>query len=473
MRRILTFSLTLLAAGLCLAGNDDPVVMHINGKPVTRAEFEYSYNKNNADGVIDKKSVDEYVPLFIDYKLKVEAAEDARLDTLPSFKREFASYRDQQIRSAFVDSTDIEAMAHNIYTEAQQRIDGNGGMVKVAHILVLLPQNSDEGMKKVTKAKADSIYKVLEKGKDFAAVAQECSQDPGSAANGGELPWIIKGQVVKAFQDKAWAMKDGEISEPVETPYGWHIIKKIGARNFFDYDSQRKSILRFIDARGGREQIINSKLDTLAKQQNTTIGQILKDKEKELEAKDPNLKYLIQEYHDGLLFYEIANRTVWDKARKDSAGQDAWFEKNRARYTWNEPRFKGIAYYARKKEDIQNVKDSLKGIPFNEWEDVLVKKFNNDSILRLQVEKGIFTEGMNALVDKMVFGKDTTAAPVKDYPFSGVYGKKLTEPEETDDVREQVISDYQDELEKRWVEALRKRYKVSIDNKVLATVNKH
>ena len=115
----------------------------------------------------------------------------------------------------------------------------------------------------------------------------------------------------------------------------------------------------------------------------------------------------------------------------------------------------------------------MKDKPFDVWAEVLRTTFNNDSVLRIRAEKGIFKEGMNALVDSLVFGKDTTAAPVKDFPYTDVYGKKLTAPEDVDDVRQQVISDYQDSLEKQWVEGLRKRYKVVVDEKVLATVNKH
>ena len=105
----------LLCGGMAYAQQDDPVVMKINGMPILRSEFEYSYNKNNSDDVIDKKTVDEYVDLFINYKLKVAAAYDAKLDTLGSFKKEFATYRDQEVRPAFVDSTDIMAEAHAIY----------------------------------------------------------------------------------------------------------------------------------------------------------------------------------------------------------------------------------------------------------------------------------------------------------------------------------------------------------------------
>ena len=85
-----------------IAQSADPVVMKINGKDVTRSEFEYNFNKNNTDGVIDKKSVEEYAELFINYKLKVEAALDAKFDTLSSYQQEFRSYRDQQIRPLLV-----------------------------------------------------------------------------------------------------------------------------------------------------------------------------------------------------------------------------------------------------------------------------------------------------------------------------------------------------------------------------------
>lgn len=108
MKHIVLTGLLSLAGIIVLAQQNDPVVMHINGHPVTRSEFEYSYNKNNSEGVIDKKSVADYVPLFVAYRLKVEAAMDARLDTTQSFQREFASYRDQQIRPAMITDADVE-----------------------------------------------------------------------------------------------------------------------------------------------------------------------------------------------------------------------------------------------------------------------------------------------------------------------------------------------------------------------------
>ena len=231
--------------------------------------------------------------------------------------------------------------------------------------------------------------------------------------------------------------------------------------------------MNYINQRGLKENIIDEKLDSLAKAQHTTPDKILEAKRIEMEAQDPSLKYLIQEYHDGLLVYEISNRQVWEKAQKDSIGQENFFRKHKKNYKWEEPRFKGMAYCTRQAEDIANVQKAVKGKPFEQWANILRSTFNADSVLRIRVEEGIFSKGNNALVDKQIFGKDTVATPLKDFPYTAVYGKKLNAPESVDDVRQQVISDYQEVLEKQWVDALRQRYHVEIDEKVLQTVNKH
>ncbi len=463
----------LLCGNIVFAQVDDPVVMKINGQPVSRSEFEYSFNKNNSEGVIDKKSVDEYVDLFVNYKLKVEAAKEARLDTLKSFLNEFAGYRDQQIRPAMITDADIEAEARRIYEETRSRIDGNGGMTKPAHILVMVKQKADEAQQKAAKERIDSIYNALQNGADFAELAKKCSDDKGTAANGGELQWIAKGMTLKEFEDAAWALEKGQMSKPVLSPAGWHIILLKDKGNFFDYDSQRADIVRYIEQRGLREKIIDNKLDSIGKAQNTTAEKVLEAKRLELEANDSDLRNLIKEYYDGLLLYEISNRTVWEKAAADEAGLVAYFKKNKKNYKWDAPRFKGIAYHVKDQADVKAVKDAVKGLPFDQWADKLRKTFNNDSILRIRVEKGIFKQGDNALVDREVFGVDTIAKGLKDYPIDAVYGQKLKAPKEMTDVKAQVLADYQDALEKEWVEGLRRKYAVEIDEEVLKTVNKH
>ena len=137
MMRQLTIALSLFAvitSQQTLAQTTDPVVMTVAGVPVSRSEFEYSYNKNNGEGVIDKLSVDEYVTLFINYKLKVAAALDAKLDTLSSFRQEYQMYRDQQVRPTMVTDAEVFDQARQMYERTQAMI-GSKGLVRPAHKL--------------------------------------------------------------------------------------------------------------------------------------------------------------------------------------------------------------------------------------------------------------------------------------------------------------------------------------------------
>ena len=464
----------LLAAGAATA-QDDPTVMTINGQPVSRSEFEYSYNKNNAEGVIDKKTVEEYVDLFINYKLKVAAAIDAKLDTLTSFKKEFAQYRDQQVRPSFVTDADVEAEAHRIYDNTKLAI-GPRGLVRPAHIFLYLGQKATPEEQQKAKERIDSVYNALKGGADFAEMAKRVSQDPGSAANGGLLPWIGPNQTLKEFEDKAYALKDGEMSEPFLSPAGYHIILMKGHKQLEPYDTLRTSIMRFIEQRNIRERIARARIDTIAARSGgkLTRDDVLEQRADSLMALDSDLKNLIREYHDGLLLYEISNRTVWDKAARDSAGLDAFFRKNKKKYAWAEPRYKGMAYHVKVASDVKAVRDCVKDLPFGEWAEALRTTFNSDSVLRIRVEKGIFKKGDNALIDREVFKKDTVVAPMKDYPIDAVYGKLLKKgPEDYTDVMGLVTADYQDFLEKEWVAGLRRKYAVEVNKDVLATVNNH
>ena len=374
---------SILCAFAITAGaqTSDPVVMTINGQNVTRSEFEYSYNKNNGDEVIEKTTVEQYVPLFVNYKLKVAAALDARLDTLTSFKQEFAKYRDQQVRPTIVTSEDVENEARKIYDDRQKMI-GDKGLIRPAHILIRLAQKASSAAQDSAKARIDSIYACLRSGADFADLATRLSQDPGSAKRGGLLPWICIGQTLKEFEDVAFSLNKGEMSEPFLSPVGYHIVKMTDRKQLEPYDSLRANIITFIEKRNLRDAIAQRKVSEMVKSSNgqLTAAEIMQQRADSLAKVDEAMKYLIQEYHDGLLLFEVSNREVWEKAAADSVGQMKWYKK-----------------YRKKR-----------------------------------------------------------------------YGKKKYE-----EVKATVTADWQDELEKRWVDALRKRYDVVIYDEVLKTVNKH
>ena len=456
-----------------VAAQDDPVIMTVNGQPVPRSEFEYSFNKNNSEGVIDKKSVEEYVDLFINYKLKVFAALDARYDTLSSYQQEFAQYRDQQVMPMLVTDEDMEAEAHKIYDQTVEHI-GPDGLIKTAHILIKAGQQAPQAEWDAAKVRADSVYAALKAGADFAELAKSVSQDPGSARQGGELPFIQHGQLVKEYEDAAFALQPGELSPVVKSSFGYHVILMKERKMLEPFEEHHDAILRFMEQRYIREQIAQQKVDELVKESGITQQQYMEQKALELSQNDSELRYLIQEYHDGLLLYEISNDLVWEKAAKDEEGLKNYFNKHKANYAWDEPRFKGMAYHVKTKADVKNVKNCVKKLPFDQWAEALRTTFNGDSVIRIRVEKGIFKKGDNAYIDKTVFKKDTVVTPLKDYPIDAHYGKILKKgPEDYTDVRGLVVADYQEALEKDWVADLRRRYSFQVNQDVLKTVNNH
>ena len=469
MKKIVSMVALLLSAGMAMAQANDPVIMTVNGKPVLKSEFEYSYNKNNSEGVIDKKTVREYVDLFINYKLKVEAALDAKLDTMKSFQDEFKMYRDQQIRPSFVTDDDMEAEAKKVYQNTKDQI-GPDGLVMPAHILIQVNQKAEEAEKAKAKERIDSIYGALKAGADFAEMATKFSQDPGSARKGGTLPWIGPNQTVKEFEDVAYSLQVGQMSEPFESPFGYHIILMKDRKQLEPYDSLRTNIMKFLEARNARDHVAKTIIDSVAKQRGITTAELMDERTEQLCANDIELKNLVREYHDGLLLFEISNQTIWDKAAKDSLALANYFKKNKKKYKWDEPRYKGMVFHVKVPEDVEAVKNSVKGLAFEKWAERLRTTFNNDSVIRIRVEKGIFKRGDNAYIDKLVFHKDTTTRQVKNYPIDDVYGKLIKKPENFEDVRGQVTADYQDMLEKQWVAELRKKYAVKVDEAVLATV---
>ena len=479
VRRVM-FVVALIVAQCSLfvslaVAQDDPVVMVINGQDILRSEFEYSYNKNNSEGVIDKKNVGEYIDLFINYKLKVAAALDAKYDTLTSFKEEFAQYRDQQVMPAMVTDVDMLQEAHNIYDNTVKSI-GPDGLIQTAHILLRLDQQASKEELAAAKVRIDSIYNALKAGADFAELAKKVSQDPGSARQGGLLPFVQHGQLVKEYEDAAFALKEGEMSPVVQSPYGYHIILMKSRKMMEPFEVQKANILKFMEQRGIRNRLAKAKVDTLVSQSNgqLTSSAIMEQKADELSAVDPELKNLIREYYEGLLLYEISNSLVWGKAAKDEAGLAQYFKQNKKKYAWSEPRFKGIAYHVKEQADVKGVQNCVKKLAFDQWSEALRKTFNGDSIIRIRVEKGIFKKGDNALVDSAVFKKDTTVAKLKDYPIDAVYGKVLKKgPEDYTDVRGLVVADYQDQLEREWVADLRRKYTFTVNDDVLKTVNNH
>jgi peptidyl-prolyl cis-trans isomerase SurA len=621
-----------------------PILMTINGKPVYKSEFEYIYNKNNANNSLEKHDIKDYVNLFVNFKLKVEEAKAQGLDTTKSFVQELAGYRSQLAIPYLTDKKVDESVLLEAYDRMKEDIDvshiliripanatpadtlkawteinsilkrlpkedfakiaksvsqdqsatensghigwisafrtvypfetmayktatgsiskpvrtGFGyhiikihskrkslGEVLVAHIMRFTKSGDDE-MNKKAKTTIDSIYNRLMQGDNFGTLATTLSQDKGSAVKNGELPWFGTGRMVPEFENAAFALKNtGDFSKPIQTAYGWHILKLIETKGLATYDSMKedleKKVKRDERANLGKKSFLNKlkndynlqiikpnvaefykllntknpaidsaflaeakKLEkplisfgdknfsqqdfvTYLKKYNkidkTAVNEIIDEKinnfidneltsyeDVQLEKKYDDFRFLMQEYHDGILLFEVSNKEVWDKATKDTNGLDKYFKLHKSKYNWDKPHFKGRVIYCKNKETLKAAQSILKK-PENDSIDKYLTTRLNDSIKYIKIEKGLFVQGENKAVDFEIFKQKDKNEPSKEYPFVLVTGRILkNEPEDFTDVRGLVTADYQEFLEQEWIKTLKSKYNVKIETDILKTI---
>ena len=213
---------------------DNQVLMTIGGKDITVKEFTDVYAKNNLKGdVIEKKSVDEYIDLFATFRMKVMEAEALQLDTNVKFQKELAGYR-KQLAKPFMSSDDI---TDELVEEAYQRKLKD---IRASHILIRCDKSAlpSDTLKAYNKA-LDIRKKALAKGADFGDLAVRYSDDPSARdmkateqsparpGNRGDLGYFTVFDMVYPFETGAYNTKEGEISMPVRSDFGYHIIKVV------------------------------------------------------------------------------------------------------------------------------------------------------------------------------------------------------------------------------------------------------
>lgn len=211
--------LALLAGSLFQsAAQDSEIILTVAGEEVTKAEFETIFKKNNRDGDVSPEALKEYMELFINFKLKVKEAESMGMDTLGQFVNELAGYREQLARPYLTDSEQNEALIREAYDRKKEE-------VKASHILIGIPANPTP--KDTLKAWNEimAIRKQAVSGKDFATLAAGHSTDPSAKDNGGSLGYFSALQMVYPFENAAYTTKVGEISQPVRTRFGYHLVK--------------------------------------------------------------------------------------------------------------------------------------------------------------------------------------------------------------------------------------------------------
>ena len=628
------------ACGLAWAAKD-PVIMTVNGEDVPRSEFEYLYRKNSQQQ-LEPQTLEEYAETFKVYKLKVADARAEGLDTTASFRREMSQYRRDLAAPYVTDSVYINSLVDDAYSRVGEEVEANHimlmkqrgsnltemkhladslhtllvngadfadlsarfnqdkraranggslgyiaagklpyefetlayslgdgeisdvletqfgfhilkggkhrparGQVLVKHIMKMVPKTASEADAARAKAQIDSVYTIVAADPSkFEEIAISFSDDKNSGRQGGALPWFGTGEMVPPFEEAAFAMSAGEISQPVKTDFGWHIIKKMDSRGMPEKEPFKAELLRRLaspqDARNA--MIRRQQSERLAKSHGasldaaaladikakavegvdsafiadytsgtlgaTKIGvidkepltasmlvpmlklikggdpyaasevfdtqvekfynrRLLEAEEDRLEKTVPDYRNLLNEYREGSLLFEVSSLKAWDKAAKDNEGLKRYFDAHKGEYTWEKPKVKGIL--------VQAVNDSVADAAMNRLKtlggDTVIVTMRKEFGNKIQAERVLVAQGANPMVDAVMFGGREVKPSNSAFTTYFLYdGRLLEAPEDVNDVKGQVTSDYQNALMDEWVEELKVKYPVTINYKELKKI---
>jgi peptidyl-prolyl cis-trans isomerase SurA len=420
------------------------------------------------------------------------------------------------------------------------------GTIKVAHLMISTGREAGTETRQSAEKKINEIYDSLAAGASWEKMVSAYSEDANSIKKGGELPAFGSGtsqRMVLEFEDAAFSLKKvGEISKPVKTQYGYHIIRLIEWTPVKSFESMRRELQAKVNKderskitqdsfvqklktqyqytyQGDKalrmlEQQIDStyfmgkwKASTLKgnktlfvlgkqkyKQQDFAMymeknfrtvrkdapsvvvkqlydqwekNQILAYEEALLPAKYPAYKALLQEYHDGIILYEIMQDQVWNKAVKDTAGLRVFFMGNRAKYSWSE-RLDATVYECKDEHVAVQVYGMLISSDTINSKDVL-EFINKESELNLKVRMNKFEVLQTPYLQNQRFTIGLN--PV--YSFEGkwyvvsVAALLPPAPKEFNEAKGIATSDYQAYLEKKWLETLRLKHQIVINEDVL------
>jgi peptidyl-prolyl cis-trans isomerase SurA len=365
----------------------------------------------------------------------------------------------------------------------------------------------------------------LLQGASFEELVKEHSDDKRSAAERGEMPWFSASRMIPEFSEPAFALKnDGDFTPPVETPFGFHIIKKIGHRPVPPFeearadiearikkDPERSSSTRkvFVEKLkkeynykeskentgklealeigsdidenlllftiGDSNFYLNDFMNFLSQEKiNTgllsdhyeswTEHEIIHMEDSRLEEKYPDFKYLMKEYHDGLLFFNIMEEKVWKFAAEDSTGLEKFYAANKGKFLWEE-RFKGMVITCKNADVREEAEKYFEAqLSAEEIKDLL----NNDEEL-VEINEGAWEKGDNTAVDYYVWDGSATGGFNPELTF--VRGDVIAPgPKTLEEAKGLYISAYQDHIEKLWLKSLRDAHKIKVNKKILKSI---
>jgi len=204
----------------------DAAVLTVGEESVSLADFEHIFLKNNRDSVITEAALDEYMELFINFKLKVQAAEALGMDTVETFQKELAGYRTQLARPYLTNNELLDELVRQAWERKQEE-------VRARHILVSCSAQANPADTLKAWKRANAMRTRILNGEDFEAVAlsKAGSDDPSVRDNGGDLGWFSAFQMVYPFEEAAYTTAVGDLSPIVRTRYGYHFLEVTGRRD--------------------------------------------------------------------------------------------------------------------------------------------------------------------------------------------------------------------------------------------------
>ena len=212
------------------ADPNDPVVAKINGIEIRQSDLAVAEEDlgQNPPALTPDAKRDYLIQYLSDIILVAQAGQQKKLDDTVDFKRKLYLTRNkllaEQMLQAETKAAVTEEAMRKVYDDATKNM-GDEQEVRARHILIRVMDPTDEKASKEAEEKIKAIIVRLNKGEDFATLANELTEDPSGKQNGGDLDYFTKDQMVKEFSTIAFSLEKGQISGPVKTQFGWHVLK--------------------------------------------------------------------------------------------------------------------------------------------------------------------------------------------------------------------------------------------------------
>ena len=422
------------------------------------------------------------------------------------------------------------------------------GQIKAAHLFLMVDDNDPMKCDSAMREKALNIYNEIDKdGKNWDAMVKKYSDDKGSAPQGGMLTPFRVSQIVPEFIAVVKQLNNNEISEPVKTNYGYHIIKLVGKSGIKSFDEEKDNIKKRVEkdmrAKVSDEKVLKrlkkenkfkeylkvkdafiATIDTTLKEGKYVVAEgvdtnktLFKLKKKEykisdfieyiekhqkeqpfmsagsyayqlydefvkdsvfeyedahLEEKYPDFKLLVQEYHDGILLFDLMDKQVWKRAEMDTAGIRQYFDEHRDEYMWGK-RVRTILITVNNDESLARAEELIN---MDITADSIKSVVKAEGLKGIKVKSPYFQQGDDVDIDEMEWVVETVrvipSTVDKTTKLVKIIDVREPEPKTYKETRGIIISAYQTKLEEDWIAELEAKYPITVNEKILNKVKK-